>query len=347
MLVTVRIRRIAVGIVVALVGSALAFAEEATRVGYVDIDRVTAKAAKVRDVMDKIQDQVKGIQEEIDRKLKELGDLTAEVRKNEGVLSKDEMEKKRKELTRRQNELEDLNNQGKSKMTRVQDETMDPILKSILYSVEDVAKERKIDLVLRGEAVLYGTKATDLTDDVIAKLGGDGTTTGSRRTAKSTSSSGSGSSASSLLGGRNDGTSRLTHPLSSQDTPERETISEPSRDAGSATVRGSSTSGSVLPVVSDTPAPSPTAATEAISTPMTEATRSTRESESAKQTPEAAPTAEPVTTPVETRASVEPTATPKASPTKKASTRKSETSTRTTPKPSPTRGSRPVDRQPD
>jgi hypothetical protein len=63
-------------------------------------------------------------------------------------------------------------------MQEVDDTVFEPILKKILFAVQDVAKEQKYDIVLRGEAVLYGATATDITDDVINRLKEDASPVG-------------------------------------------------------------------------------------------------------------------------------------------------------------------------
>lgn len=177
---------------IAVVGIALgiasfAFADGPTKVGYVDVDRVTAKAKAVNNMMSDIEGQVKGLQEKIDAKRKQIQSLEADLKRTEGVMAKEEQEKKRQEALHLQEELEKLEYDARQSMRRIDETVFSPILKKIVYAIQDVAKEDNFDIVLRGEAVIYGSKTVDLTDRVIEKLNLT-ETTGTKQKAKSAES---------------------------------------------------------------------------------------------------------------------------------------------------------------
>lgn len=145
-------------------------AKAQTKVAYVDIERITSKAKPVSAMMTDIEQQVKGLQSEIESKMKKLRELKAEAQSTEGILSKDEQDKKRKEVLRLQNELDELEGRARRKMREMDSTVFEPLMKRIMFVIEDVAKEKKVDIVLRGEAVIYGATAVDLSDEVIKKL---------------------------------------------------------------------------------------------------------------------------------------------------------------------------------
>lgn len=151
------------------------------RVGYVDIDRITGKAKQISSVMSDMEDTVKQMQQEMKEKLQRVRELEGDIKRTEGVFSKEEQDKKRKEIDRLRNELDELEYQAKKKMKELDSTVVEPMLKKILFAIQDVAREKKFDLVLRGEAVLYGGTAVDITDDVIRKLNQDTGTTSSKR----------------------------------------------------------------------------------------------------------------------------------------------------------------------
>jgi outer membrane protein len=164
---------------VAVLAMLLAGAASAqTKVAYVDIERVTSKAKPVSTMMSDIEQQVKGLQGEIEAKMKKLRELKADAQSTEGILSKDEQDKKRKEVLRLQNELDELEGRARRKMREMDSTVFEPLMKRIMFAIEDVAKEKKVDIVLRGEAVIYGATAVDLSEDVIKKLNESADTTG-------------------------------------------------------------------------------------------------------------------------------------------------------------------------
>lgn len=157
---------------------AAAVAAPTGRIGYVDIDKVTAKA-KQSAAMDKISTQVKDIQRQYQERIDKIRDLEREISRTKGVVSADETNRKQKEVTRLKNEIDELEVRHKRELQRIDETVFAPLVKQIGYAIEDVAKERGFDIVLRGEAVFYGSPAVDLSDDVIRKLDFSGETPGS------------------------------------------------------------------------------------------------------------------------------------------------------------------------
>lgn len=167
---------------VALTAFALLFSFQGlaqTKVGYVDVDRVTRKAKAVNQAMESVQSDIEELQKQIDEKRQQIRDLEADVQRTEGVVAPSELEKKRKEIKKLKDELEDLAYRAERKARELDATVFEPLMKRILFAIQDVAKEKKYDIILRGEAVLYGTTAADITDDVIKKLNEERATTAS------------------------------------------------------------------------------------------------------------------------------------------------------------------------
>lgn len=166
----------AVGLVLATLAmcACAAIGSAQSKVGYVDINRITSKAKPVTSLMIDTEDQIKGMQRDIDTKRKRAAELQGELRRTEGVVSADEQEKKRKELDKLKNELDEIEVKARRRMQEWDSTVFEPMLKKILFAIEDVAKEKQLDVVLRGEAVLYGASGADITDDVIKRLNRDG-----------------------------------------------------------------------------------------------------------------------------------------------------------------------------
>ncbi len=143
------------------------------RIAFVDLGRITDKAKQQAVAMDSISAEVRRIQTDVQGKLDKMRDLEREIQKSDGVVSSDELAKKRREVNKLKDELDALETKYKTQMRRMDETILEPLVKKIGYAIEDVAKERGFDLVLRGEAVFYGNPAVDLTDDVIKHLDKD------------------------------------------------------------------------------------------------------------------------------------------------------------------------------
>lgn len=150
--------------------AAVSAAQTNPTIGYVDIDQVVSKSRPIRRMIETIQDQLSSLQEQIEVKRKQITDLESEIRRSDGVLKPDAIEAKRKEVLRLRNEFDDLDFQARQKAREIDATVFEPALKRVVFAIQEVAREKSIDLVLRGEAVLYGSSRVDLTDLVVAKL---------------------------------------------------------------------------------------------------------------------------------------------------------------------------------
>ncbi|MCX7019887.1 MAG: OmpH family outer membrane protein [Candidatus Sumerlaeota bacterium] len=289
-----------------------------TRIGYVDVDRVTSKAKPVNNLMGSAAEQIKKLQGDIETKTRQITGMEADIKRTDGILAKEESDKKRKEVLRLRNEADDLMTKARQKSREVESTVYEPLLKKIGAAIQDVAKERNIEIVLPGAAVLYGSPAADLTDDVIRKLNEDAgdATRDTRASSKEDSKT----------------------PADAEKIRTAETgTAKPAEDPAPET---------------KTAAPAATAAT-----PIADAGATTQEPQTPPQQTQAAPaptpaSAEPAAKTAGTNppTPAEPTATPaKERAPKTDATPKTAKKSAAAAKPSPTRGAgtRPVDRQPE
>lgn len=150
--------------------STLPLSAQTTRVAYVDIDRVTEKSDRINKAMGTVSEKVEGIQKDIETKRRRAADLKAEIKKGEGVLADAELKKRREESAKLEKEVTDLEYEARRELQKLDTTLFEPMIKTIVLAIEEVAKERNVELVLRGEAVIYAANAADLTDEVVKKL---------------------------------------------------------------------------------------------------------------------------------------------------------------------------------
>jgi outer membrane protein len=224
-----------------------------TKVGYVDINEITRKAKQVKTVFNEIEDKMQDLQKDIKDKTAKVGELRSEIRRNDGVLAKEEIDKKRKELTRLESELQELDRKARGEMQRIDDTRFEPLMKMINYTIQDIAKEQKYDLVLRGEAVLYGASGADLTAEVIRRLDAQGEIKADPKAEPKTDSK----------------TEPITDEKKSAQAPETPT---PTPAAGEQPA-------AAAPQATPVPAPAETPAAKATATPEAKATPTPRKAE--------------------------------------------------------------------
>lgn len=143
---------------------------QTSRVAFVDIQRVVAQSNIANTRIQKTEDRVLEIQVEIEEQRAKLVSLRAEIRKEQGVLAETEVKKKRDEAAKIEKKITDLEYEAKQEMQGLQTSVVDPMIRSISVAIEEVAKEKNIDIVVQSEAVYYGSTAADITSDVAKKI---------------------------------------------------------------------------------------------------------------------------------------------------------------------------------
>ncbi len=141
-----------------------------SKVGFVDIDRVTAKSKSVNSLMSGMQGDFEKVQQELDSRRQKIADLEADIKRTDGVLSKDQQDKKRSEIAKLQTEADDIEFKAQKQVRDVQQKVLEPLRRKIVTAIEEVAREQRYDLILTKEAVVFFLPTSDITDDVIKKL---------------------------------------------------------------------------------------------------------------------------------------------------------------------------------
>lgn len=149
---------------------AAAPAHAQTKVGFVDIDRVTVKAQSVTNLMSGMQGEFEKLQKDLDSRRQKIADVEADIKRTEGVMAKEEIDKKRADITRLRNEIDEIEFRAQRQVRDVEQQVLEPLRRKIVAAIEEVAREQRYDLVLTKEAVVYSTPSTDITDDVVKKL---------------------------------------------------------------------------------------------------------------------------------------------------------------------------------
>jgi len=140
------------------------------RVGFVDMDVVIQGSRAVQGHVRSLEAELEGKRDEIDRKLEEYRRLKEQLDRQQGFLNDEEKARRREELDRRRAEVEDLQYEANRTLRRSEGTLLAPVMEGILAVVEEIARREGFDLVVRGESVIYGAEAVNLTDRVIATL---------------------------------------------------------------------------------------------------------------------------------------------------------------------------------
>ena len=148
------------------------------KIAFVDIDIITGRSRYVRRVLESLDKQIGERRASLERDQTEYVRLKEEIERKRAVLSDKELEV----LTRQSRELrltiDDEEAELQKFMTGVEKDQMGPAFDRVLGAIEALGKEERFDLILRGEVVLFGNPALNLTDRVIERLDRDEKTSG-------------------------------------------------------------------------------------------------------------------------------------------------------------------------
>lgn len=144
--------------------------QSGTRIGFVDINEVSARSKQIDSGVDKVKAKVEEIRKKMEATHKNLSSLEAEIRKSDGVLAEKEVAGKKTEAQKLRDELLDLERQAEKEVAKLDENVFAPMVSVVSKAIEDVAKEKKLDMVLRGDAIIFSATKINITDDVVKKL---------------------------------------------------------------------------------------------------------------------------------------------------------------------------------
>lgn len=141
----------------------------ATRIGFVDVEIVIEESRAIRDMLGALDEEMADLARRIDRTQGEFESRRFDLDRQERILSADERERRRQELIALQDERNRLQFELERRL-RAAERQMEPLLEEIMNVVADIAEREGFGIVLRGETVIYGARANDLTALVTAEL---------------------------------------------------------------------------------------------------------------------------------------------------------------------------------
>ncbi len=143
---------------------------EPIRIGFVDMDIVLQESKAVQEHVGRVEDRLELKKRDIDRKMTEHDRLRESLQRQDSILTEEEKQRRIQRIEELKTEVEDLRYEANRVLRQSERGIIEPILDSVMETVQEVGRREGFDLVLRGELVLYGAEAVDLTDKVIEAL---------------------------------------------------------------------------------------------------------------------------------------------------------------------------------
>ena len=162
------------------------------RIGVVDVEQITRRSRSVQDAVKQAEDQVRPQQDKVEAKIREMQTLRQNLSDQRTVIKPEDAESNEGKLRALREEVLDLQNEIDKRFARIQSEVMEPEVKRIMKTVDEIARREGYDLVVRSEAVLFSSDLVNITPLVIQSLDKQsGAESGAGSSAKSSDSSAS------------------------------------------------------------------------------------------------------------------------------------------------------------
>ena len=145
-------------------------AAEVGKVGFVDIERITQEAKFIRRILDTAEERLQERRDSLDLKQDDYTRLRGDVERKRAVLNDAEIDEMLRRSRRLRGEIEDEEFEINRTLRRIEKEQMEPAMERVLETIREVGRGEGFDLILRGEIVLYGSEAVDISGKVIGRL---------------------------------------------------------------------------------------------------------------------------------------------------------------------------------
>ncbi len=159
-------------VVVAMLGAGspvLAQTPAATRIGFVDVQRVLAKATAGVSAREQLERDKASMQKEIDARRQELDKLRDELEKKGPLMTPEARRDKTDAFERKRRDAARMADDFSKELEKKEQILLQKVLQEVSGVIERVGKQRGYYLVVekRGATVLYAAAEADLTDEII------------------------------------------------------------------------------------------------------------------------------------------------------------------------------------
>jgi len=169
-----RFRHTALGCALAILGAtalaAPALAEDAIKIGVVDIQQAIISTEDGKAARDEFERKVRDAESQLQPMLDELQKMIKDVEEKQFVLSEDAMRQRRLEVVELQNKVQNRKREVEGQLQVDQERLLAPIRDRLASIIGDLGKQEGYTLILHRQApgIVYSREALDITDRVIA-----------------------------------------------------------------------------------------------------------------------------------------------------------------------------------
>lgn len=159
----------------------VAQASNASRVAVINIQSAILESIEGKKAAETLKKKYDAKAAELEKKKKEIEDLTTELKNQEKNLSEEAQAAKTKQISAKQKELDRAGDDANNEFQQLQNESINAIGNRILKVIQAYAAEQSFSLVIDNSSpqagVLYFNPTTDITTEIIRRFDNQSTAT--------------------------------------------------------------------------------------------------------------------------------------------------------------------------
>ena len=150
--------------------SALAQETYEARIGIVDVQKILRDSAASQSIRPTIDEMRKDFQKQVSEQEQRLRRAEQELSRQRAILAPEAFAKKRRSFSEQAREAQARVQERRRDLDRAFNETKNKILQNLIVIAQELATEKKLNVLLEKRFVFISAKKLDLTSDVIKRL---------------------------------------------------------------------------------------------------------------------------------------------------------------------------------
>ena len=147
-----------------------AVAPKAQNIAVVDLESVLKNCEAMKDAQAKISKKQSGFQKEIDKKQETLEKESKQINSKKGVLSEEAFNKEQEKFSKKVDDLKELVSSRQDNLKKSSLDAISKINDKIKESVEEIRKEKNLEVILSASSTIFYKDELNLSDEVTKKL---------------------------------------------------------------------------------------------------------------------------------------------------------------------------------
>jgi len=138
-------------------------------IAVIDPNRVVEQSPQYEAARKALQQEVSDREKQLLAQQKEIEELQKKLERDSGLMSSDEVQRLQNDIRNRDRKLKYAQGEFREDFALRQNELRTKLAQQVQEVVEELAKEKKIDLII-SEGVVYFSKRIDISDQVVERL---------------------------------------------------------------------------------------------------------------------------------------------------------------------------------